>query len=412
MSAACWRVVAYALLMIGVMLPGAGTATAAGVLPDIYTDGYVISFTPNGVPYTRRVTGGAVPSAFAPLPGPSPSTVVISGEGVVGALGDEPRSLGPAELQPPAVLPDPRPRAVPPAPQPQPQVQPEAMPLDESQFEETLGAPPPAGVETAPAPPEPAPTEEELADGIYLVSQNYVASWWNNSYRIVTGPLRFDQDDWINVAIVVGTTGALLLADEVLADFWQDDIRNSVTDDAASGFEEIGEFEHLAYAALGSYAISELLGAKREKAAALMAFESLVLTGLLTNGLKWAGGRERPANTDNRFEWEGPSGDGFSASFPSGHASQAFSVASVIAEVYDDEYPWVPFVIYPAAAGVGLARVNDDRHWFSDIFVGGALGYFIGRMVVEYNPFLRDNNLMILPFSDSGGQGVNFSYAF
>jgi membrane-associated phospholipid phosphatase len=40
---------------------------------------------------------------------------------------------------------------------------------------------------------------------------------------------------------------------------------------------------------------------------------------------------------------------------------------------------WVPFVSQGLASAVALSRVTGSAHFFSDVFVGGVLGYSISR---------------------------------
>lgn len=143
-----------------------------------------------------------------------------------------------------------------------------------------------------------------------------------------------------------------------------------------------------------------------------MTFESLVLTAGLISGLKYVTGRERPANTDDALDFNGPSMGDFNASFPSGHAGNAFSTATVMSEIYGPEHPWVPFVAYPLATGVALARLNDDRHWASDVFVGGAIGFFVGEMVTRFNPFLDRADVSIRPLGQPGYDGAALAMRF
>ncbi|MEE9251281.1 MAG: phosphatase PAP2 family protein [Alphaproteobacteria bacterium] len=264
-------------------------------------------------------------------------------------------------------------------------------------------------------PPETAQAaagDTEFPDGIYVVRKDYLTSFPENAYRILTGPLRYDRDDWINVAIVVNVTGGLLLLDETLIDFWQDDVKGDFTETLADGFRPLGESEYIIAGSFGAYALAEMLGLKREKATALSAFQSFALTAGLISGVKYVTGRERPENTGDRFDFDGPAEGDFNASFPSGHAGHAFAVASVISEMYKEDNPWVPWVTYPLATGTVLARVDDNRHWFSDVFLVGAFGYFIGKMVVRYSPFLERNNITLLPMTRGGLRGVSLSYRY
>jgi hypothetical protein len=43
----------------------------------------------------------------------------------------------------------------------------------------------------------------------------------------------------------------------------------------------------------------------------------------------------------------------------------------------------VPIVSYTVASAVSLSRVGAQRHWVSDIVVGGSVGFLIGRYVYK-----------------------------
>ena len=66
------------------------------------------------------------------------------------------------------------------------------------------------------------------------------------------------------------------------------------------------------------------------------------------------------------------------SSFPSGHATAAFSVATVVAVRYH-RHRWVPWAVYGFASAVSLSRVTTLAHFPSDVFLGSALGYTIAR---------------------------------
>ena len=71
----------------------------------------------------------------------------------------------------------------------------------------------------------------------------------------------------------------------------------------------------------------------------------------------------------------------FSNSFPSGHAIEAFAVATVIARRYKS-HRWVPWVAYGVAGAVGFSRITLQSHFPADVFLGAALGYSISRFDV------------------------------
>jgi membrane-associated phospholipid phosphatase len=144
--------------------------------------------------------------------------------------------------------------------------------------------------------------------------------------------------------------------------------------------------------ALGTFAAPVFLYAaglvrkdSKMKGTALLAGEAVADSEILSTVLKSATGRMRPSSvplkgnfSDTWFE------KGFtfgSASFPSGHTITAFSVATVIARRYGN-HRWVPYAAYGAAALVGFSRLSLSAHFLTDVFMGGALGYSIGRFTV------------------------------
>ncbi len=55
------------------------------------------------------------------------------------------------------------------------------------------------------------------------------------------------------------------------------------------------------------------------------------------------------------------------------------------------------YIVYPIATGTALSRLNRPRHWASDIFAGAAIGYFVGKVVTRYNPFLERAGIEVRP---------------
>ena len=256
------------------------------------------------------------------------------------------------------------------------------------------------------------PAGEALVEGTYILERDYLASYPENAGRILISPLLFDRDDWIMVGLAVGVTGALIGLDGPVRDFWQDEVRGSGTDATSDVFRQFGDLSNLAIGSLGAYAIAELFDARREKAASLLALESVVLSTTLITGLKVLTGRERPDDENGAFAFKGLPGGGVDDSFPSGHSGRAFAVAAVVSDIYGPDNPWVPWITYSVAAGTALSRINDDRHWSSDVFVGGLLGTLVGKMVVQSNPFLARNGMALRPFHQQGASGVSLAVRF
>jgi membrane-associated phospholipid phosphatase len=100
---------------------------------------------------------------------------------------------------------------------------------------------------------------------------------------------------------------------------------------------------------------------------------------VVSTGLKFAVGRYRPnQSADDHARFKPFSGH---ASFPSGHATTAFALASGISTEVGGG--WVPWVAYPLATLTAWSRVHDDQHWLSDVVAGGFIGHWVGRKIVQ-----------------------------
>jgi len=109
----------------------------------------------------------------------------------------------------------------------------------------------------------------------------------------------------------------------------------------------------------------------------LLGGEALADALIVDEVLKFAAGRQRPldGNGGGHFFHSG-------SSFPSGHATESFALASVIAHRYPHKRAVVA-VAYGVAALVSASRFSGQKHFASDVVAGGVMGWFIGRHVFE-----------------------------
>jgi membrane-associated phospholipid phosphatase len=108
----------------------------------------------------------------------------------------------------------------------------------------------------------------------------------------------------------------------------------------------------------------------------LLSAEALIDSGILVTALKTASQRQRPTVDHSSGEFF----DG-GKSFPSGHASSAWSIATVIAQEYGHRRPLVQVAAYATASAVSLSRYTGRNHFLSEVLVGSAIGYATGRYV-------------------------------
>ena len=155
--------------------------------------------------------------------------------------------------------------------------------------------------------------------------------------------------------------------------------------------DEIGEFHrqlnvsrYVSYAGsgygVGSVALTFYLVGRakhddRARETGLLGAEALIDSAIVVTVLKEITQRRRPLAAKGRSDFF----DGGS-SFPSGHAIESWALATVIANEYHD-HPLVQVSAYGIATAVSLSRFTGRKHYLSDVLVGSAMGYGIGRYV-------------------------------
>jgi membrane-associated phospholipid phosphatase len=130
----------------------------------------------------------------------------------------------------------------------------------------------------------------------------------------------------------------------------------------------------------GFYFIGSAVHNQRFRETGMLGFEALIDSTLVEVAVKAATDRARPLESDgNGHFWDGSSGPA-NSSFPSGHAINAWALASVVAHQYP--HPRIiPILAYGLASTVVISRVGARKHFPSDVVAGAALGWFIGDFV-------------------------------
>jgi len=124
----------------------------------------------------------------------------------------------------------------------------------------------------------------------------------------------------------------------------------------------------------------------------LRASEAIMLSGIVTGGIKGFAGRGRPyASPGNPHDFRIMSGlhDGARQSFPSGHTTAVFAFASALDRELRVTRPrtarWAAPALYAAATLTGLARMHSDNHWASDVIMGAGIGLISGWVVARFH---------------------------
>ncbi len=112
--------------------------------------------------------------------------------------------------------------------------------------------------------------------------------------------------------------------------------------------------------------------------------EALVANLLITTAFKYSFNRERPYE---RYSFIQNATTESSPSFPSGHTSTSFALATSLSIAYPKWYVIAPSFLY--ASTVAYSRMHLGVHYPSDVFVGALIGVGSTLLTHEINKWLK-----------------------
>lgn len=218
------------------------------------------------------------------------------------------------------------------------------------------------------------------------LEKRFVKNILRDQRAIWTAPFRMERADAKWLAPLGISTVALLATDRhsagELAENGDHQTRLRISRDISRG----GSLYATSAIAGTFYLIGRTTKNARARETGLLGMEALIDSGIVTTALKTISQRPRPRIDD-------ASGEFFDRgnSFPSGHASSIWSVATVIAYEYGKGRPLVRFGAYGLATAVSLSRYTGSNHFLSDVLIGSAIGFGVGRYVyrTHHDPSLN-----------------------
>ena len=228
-----------------------------------------------------------------------------------------------------------------------------------------LGVPPAAiaGQDHAPASQPPgaaassAPASQARDDG-----RRTMGRFFPNLFRGTIGIV--STDNITPLLIGAGATGIGAIFDDEVAD-WIADPEHSF----GTALEDGAAPAVVGAAVAVLFATGRAADGPRYRAMTYDLMHAFLINAGYTTLLKEVVRRERPNGEDN-------------LAFPSGHASNAFTLAAVA----ERHYGWkVGVPAYALASAVAVSRLQRNKHYLSDVMAGATLGYIVGRTVVRVN---------------------------
>lgn len=250
---------------------------------------------------------------------------------------------------------------------------------------------------TNPLPPFTSPLED-------LFQRNYWYLVLLDTKEVFTSPRRWDSRDWLTLGAVTAGIGTVVAFDEDIGHA----IRHARSDPLTNVFDSVQPLgNEYAIGIVGTFYLwGEIFKDPCAKSTALDIIAATAIgPGIIVNSTKYLVGRARPTDGKGAYDFQPFSGHD---SFMSGHTTEAFALASVITEHYPQ--PWVKVSAYALAGTVGYARLNNNRHWTSDVLVGAVVGTYVGKTVVHFNR--EHHKIKLQPIVSSDMQGAELSMAW
>src|SRR5713226_1795373 len=222
--------------------------------------------------------------------------------------------------------------------------------------------------------PQPSPTPS--------LERRFFRNILRDQRAIWTSPLHLEGDD-VKWLVPLGlSTAALITTDRRTAGALHNDrLRLNISRDVAY----LGSAGGASTIAGAFYLIGRATHNARARETGLLGGEALIDGGIVAGVIKHVTQRRRPRAPEPGDFFEG------GLSFPSGHTTAAWSLATVVANEYRHNR-FVQISAYGLAAAASMARFTGRNHFLSDVLVGSAIGYGIGRYVyrTHHDPSLSN----------------------
>ncbi len=248
-----------------------------------------------------------------------------------------------------------------------------------------------------------------------ISSKSFASKICGDVLFIFSAPTRLSPQGALKLLVLTGvTTGFMTLLDQNIDDDFSE--RDDLYVKPGIGLAKIGNvYDRISskyvVAGLSASMLTSGLILKDKKLleTTRLMVESFLISGVITQLGKRVFGRARPYTDEgpSKFELFKFRGAKERRSFPSGHATSAFSMMTVLAKQYNQW--WIKIPAYTVAISVAMQRMDTRNHWGADVIVGGAIGYSVGSALVnKYKQ--QSNSLTMNPYIFGNRVGIMFRF--
>ena len=225
--------------------------------------------------------------------------------------------------------------------------------------------------------------------------------------NLMQAPTEFKSKDWQYCGLIAGKTALLFLADKEIRNFSKNN--QNKNNDQLFYIDHYHGNVYTAILASGTYGLGYFLKNENIRQMGLHSMEAFVYAGLFTATLQVVFGRRRPYGGENNLVFKPFYKKTKYNGLPSGHTTVAFAVSTVMAKSLDN-IVWKTFW-YTNAGLVGAARIYHNKHWVSDVFLGGVIGYTIANYIVNFQTDkIKHRTSHIFPYIHTNEIGIRLYF--
>ncbi len=238
-----------------------------------------------------------------------------------------------------------------------------------------------------------ASTQSEDRGVINILSDDFESAFADLGF-IANDFVDFDNSSAIKFGGVAVGTAALTYADNPLYDYIErHKVRKSGTEKFLEVVDNFGTIPVADGLAVGIYLTGLIAKDEAVRTTGRLLVETLILSGFTTITTRMMIGRSRPYNELGSGTFKPFTLDYFYHSFPSGHITISFAMATLLSHRIDTWWAYTGF--YSLAALNTASRLYFSAHWASDTFVSAAIGTLSALAVLKaynHNIGKEDNN--------------------
>ncbi len=226
----------------------------------------------------------------------------------------------------------------------------------------------------------------------------------SSGHSFILRQLYDDLEGLVTEPDFYGVMGGLGAAPFVLGPVFRDESleftplwgSSAIADNFFEVGETVGNGAFPIAASVASWGIGRISGSPRLRKFGSDVLRTQAINGLLTVLLKGAVNRKRP--------------NGGPYSYPSGHTSTAFAFAGT---VYTDLGKTLGIPAFILAGYVGISRLQEGKHYLSDVIAGGILGSYVSlKLAHRTDKRGKLQHISISPSPVAGVAGLSLAFRF